>query len=586
MNSLKIEDMKKVGLLIALLTLCGFAFSQTSLNLDSDYYLNFSRWENLGLVDKLPEQKPYSYFLVESLLKTVMECDDEVEAEKAAVLYKKLTGKKLYIYGLYEENLNAKQDFEHQELFDLGVEGEIPLFPYAAISYELKDTIQDNSNLSFPVFTDKPHGTAADPAHFGPFSANLNMNTVASFGTKDISVLAGLAQSNFSPMYYESIVLDKNLFHSEFISFVLDKPKFNYTQTIYALTATNNSNTILYPEKYMAFHSATLKLLPWFSLLYYENMIYGGRFDLAYLLPTPFMVSQSLSGFADNLQMGIGLRFYPLTGLKLSADVFVDDLNVNELVKFNFDTRLYTAFLFGSQYTPGGKLGSVLKNIEASYTLIAPYIYSHQQYNKDALGNSVYSGIRGANYQNYSHYGYNIATPLYPNSDKINLVVTLEPVSNLKISCGNSFVRHGNISESITTEEAGCYLKAEKGEYVTDGSYKQHPEYSSENGEWKNRTDTSEKFDFLKQNTLMYVFNDTLKVEYTFRPKYFESIKVYVQNVFEYIKNDGVQNEIYPGQSLSEASAADVQNYYKTWKDNIRPDTFNDYITIGVSLCW
>ena len=73
------------------------------------------------------------------------------------------------------------------------------------------------------------------------------------------------------------------------------------------------------------------------------------------MLPVPYMAVQGVGGFDDNLQMGLNFKWNIAKGLVWTGDVFVDDLNMNSILKFDFDTmprhtmiltRFFLLFLF------------------------------------------------------------------------------------------------------------------------------------------------------------------------------------------------------------------------------------------------
>src|SRR5574344_1773868 len=195
-------------------------------------------------------------------------------------------------------------------------------------------------------------------------------------------------------------------------------------------------------------------------------MVYGKRFDPSYLFPSPYMITLGITGYNDNLQMGIVFSYKPAIGFSWNTDLYIAHLSVNELVKFNINRENEIAAKTGVIYTP---INSLCSRLALDYTLITPYMYSHAEY--DDSGNMTAGTY---NYQNYTNNGICMGSSYPPHSDRLSYTMDLQPMQRLHLQITSAFTRHANVCENFTAEEAATYLLSEKGTYATDGSVFTH----------------------------------------------------------------------------------------------------------------
>ncbi|MBR4600854.1 MAG: hypothetical protein IKO39_12500, partial [Treponema sp.] len=72
--------MKKLFWLFCLSFVFSFAFSQTSLDVNDDFYRQAQIWELQGLTSNLPQLRPYPLNVVEKILNDVIENGSESQA--------------------------------------------------------------------------------------------------------------------------------------------------------------------------------------------------------------------------------------------------------------------------------------------------------------------------------------------------------------------------------------------------------------------------------------------------------------------------------------------------------------------------
>ena len=135
-------------------------------------------------------------------------------------------------------------------------------------------------------------------------------------------------------------------------------------------------------------------------------------------------------------------------------------------------------------------------------------------------------------------------------------------------------MRHANIAESLSSEEASEYLKSDSGTYATDGSIFEHSMFSGGDhveSAWS-------ALNFLNQEHKMYVVQAKLDADWTIARTAFGSFTLNLGNVFQYTHNKGVDAQLYPGTG-SKTPNSPVY-YRKKWERGFR-DELADYVFIG-----
>jgi hypothetical protein len=210
-----------------------------------------------------------------------------------------------------------------------------------------------------------------------------------------------------------------------------------------------------FPDKHLVMQSFNFYPTDWLELAYFETVVWGGRFDLTYLLPfKELFYAQSMAGFEDNSFVGILADFRLGKNLKIPLVFYLDDTNLNDLLSFDFSTKFKVALQAGVQYTP--EASGVLKRLSADYVLVTPYMYTHRSGLEDFSGLSPaerQAYLERPNYNNYTHTGSNLGVGLDPNSDRLSFQVLLEPVKDLRVTLLGRLMRHGDASEQMKDKD-------------------------------------------------------------------------------------------------------------------------------------
>ncbi len=566
----------------------GILTAQVSADPSDSFYDDARVWETMGLVSNLPPLRPYPLHVVEKILEEVMTGRSASQAEKARVQYERIFGKKVRVGAEAAGNFSVNNRLSSRKQLDLSafVEGNALFLDIFSVSFDVRGLLTNikDGNEVLPFFMSSPYDIASDDLRISIFNVYTDINASAAVGLDWIYFQSGLTRSSWGDFYDTNVVIGPQAFHTGNFSFVINRERWNYALSLFVISATDNFGRSTHPEKFMTMHSIEFVPFRWLSVALYENCVYGQRFDPLYLLPVAlYMPLQQLVGYADdNLQMGLEFTVRPFPGFAWATNIFIDDMHFNDLVKLKLNTKIKIAAQTGITWTP---LNSPFSIVTADYTLIAPFMYSHSQYDGDVL-------MAGANpnYQNYTNNGKSLGSNLPPNSDRFVFSTRFEPVKNLKLKFTASMVRHANTNETIPMENAKWYLAAAPETFATDGSVLDYPDAG--NGYFSY---AQHNFMFMEQPTKMYVWQFGLDASYQLPWTKYGTVTFKAGYVFEYIKNDGVQANMFPGQGYGfigtgsgktpNTTDQQVNDALANWKAQLR-DVVNNYFSLSVKYSY
>ena len=345
-----------------------FVFAQISVDPQDDFYMYAQGWELKGYVKSLPQLRPYPLNVIKQILSSVIEKGDKKNVEIAQNYWELVTGKPFHLVlegGVREkiasDNYKAEgvQEESTTRQYNGGphVVGDIAISPIASFGYSFGIYAVNESDTDvMPFFSRSKHDTVTDAVSVGPFDLNIDMNSNVAIGTEKAYLQAGINRSGYGPFLNDDLALSDNAFHSPSLVFAYDGGFWNYTQIMQSIGASRNNGTSLDSDsqvnKFMSFHAIRFDITDKLALSYYESTIFGKRFELAYILPAPFMAIQGVGDSTDNSQMGLMIEYKPIRGLKWSSSFFADDLEVSQMMKLHFDTKIRVGIESGLQYSP------------------------------------------------------------------------------------------------------------------------------------------------------------------------------------------------------------------------------------------
>ncbi len=579
------------------LCLCFFfigfaAYTQAPVDVFDPFYEDLSIWENSGLIIDAPIARPYPLQEIKRLLEIVIEKGDTSQQRRAQEYHKRFFSRMYHLGGKVEIAVKVPKK-----------KRELNLAPFADMNFTLHPLLTVSGRISAfitnklfsqslrPAFQYSTFDLSDDSVHVGPFYVLPVFNTGVAIGNPRYYVTAAIARTNYGPFYENSPLVGTQAMHQGRFNFVVNKEKFTFTQSFLTLTGTDDNGKGAGPGKYLMIHSFMVRALPWLSFGMVDSIVFGKRFEPIYLLPfSAFFISQGLYDFPDNSLIGGMFTVTPMRGLKLNGILYADDLGFNDIVRFKKDAKWRMAGQFGISYTmPKTHWFSF---VDLNYTFVFPYTYTHVDHHRTDF----------RNYSNYTHNGVPLGSNLPPNSDRIHLRLKFRPLYGMDINFFNTFIRHANITESITdTEMLRGYLSKA---YNTDGSTLNHATIT-EPGKTNNETsNTRHAFlhanPFLEQETIQYINQTGIDVACHLPILKSSGYMLFKFGyVFEVNCNEGVNNPIYTpkdgwkGKTGSELAAipesdikAEAGRQLSAWRRQAIGTAFRHYIRLTAEFAY
>ena len=457
------------------------AQSVVLVDLESPIYRDLQRWEAGGYIDSLPRLQPYSHIAITSRLRKMLATENLPDnlRKRAEEHLLSLNNSDPQIQLGIKQFLRST---ERESYFNLrssaGFTWLLSNSDAGSTRAELSHRVRliDAANMSaLPLGARETEDWIADKSDIEVFNKKIQILQfpygLVSFASQDadglFSFSAGIHRSEASPFYDDGILISSQAPAAGHFVMSYDRlleenegfiPRLIYSAQLSLLSATDDNGAGIFGQKYLMYHSLYADVLPWLGIGFIEAVVWGGQFELLYLIPiSSYFLSQGLGGFNGNSLMGIEATFRPVQNLHIPLVIFVDDIHFNDLVRFQFNTKYKFAAQTGIRWTP---LLPWLDQLSADYTAVMPYMYAHWD-----KRNQLFDETRGGtpNYSNYTHHGTNIGPGLDPNSDRWRLKWTFRPLDHIpanwlydfSLTAGIQLIRHGNASAGIIDQATG-----------------------------------------------------------------------------------------------------------------------------------
>lgn len=566
--------LKRLVLTVILATLALCSWAQVSADPNDYFYTDLAIWETMGLVNNLPSARPYPLQVVRKVLDAVIERGDATQRQIAGAHAARIFGRTLTWGGKSEATIDPASSGKALGLalaadINAGISPEIT----AGASVDLWATNRLPAKELLVEGQESARDIVEDNAKVGPFWVLPSINTSLAIGNPSLYLNAGLMRGSYGPFHSNGVIVGPQAMHAGQYSLAIDRGMWSYNQVLYGLSATSENRNSkgfydFYPEKYLSVHSLDVHPFDWLSVSFLESVMFGERLEIQYLLPfAPYMISQGMVGFADNSYLGGMFTVKPVAGLRLDGVLYADDLSFNDIVRFNFDTKWRLAGQLGASWAPRSSGMFTLASLD--YTMVTPYTYSHKE--SDALDPAQ------PNYINYLHTGQLYGAALQPNSDRLNVKLTLRPLEDVDFNLVGTLIRHGNVNEGIGDKWVREYVTNATVDYCTDGSVLNSS--ASSVGHAFNYSTP-----FLTQDTIQYVWQagfDALCRLPVLKTGGYMVFKLGYR--FECDMNGGINSEVYrydvTATESTWAAVADAQ--LASWRAAAKGIAFNNYISAG-----
>lgn len=184
----------------------------------------------------------------------------------------------------------------------------------------------------------------------------------------------------------------------------------------------SGSGRTRYPEKFMAFHHASINIGKKFNLGFFESVVFSPKdsvnnntFDLSYLNPVIFYRAiEQQFGSSDNVILGMDFKWMVAKRLSAYGQVVFDEFLLDRLKEGNGWWANKFALQGGVKYIDALGVNNLDVQVEAN--LVRPYTYSHN-----------------TQYGSYTNYRQPFAHPLGANFKEFLGIVRYQPLPKLNL---------------------------------------------------------------------------------------------------------------------------------------------------------
>ncbi len=203
--------------------------------------------------------------------------------------------------------------------------------------------------------------------------------------------------------------------------------KINYLFQLNRLTAdaygtVGGSTDSVYPDKYMAFHHASINIGKKLNLGVFESVVFSPKdslsnanFDPAYLNPVIFYraVEQQTGSGNSNVILGADFKWNAWKGVSFYGQFVLDEFVIKQILSGNGWWANKFAFQTGMKLIDVAGINNLDLQVEANY--VKPYTYSH------------------SSYSSYTHFRQSLAHPMGANLIELVGIIRYQPAAKLNL---------------------------------------------------------------------------------------------------------------------------------------------------------
>ncbi|HET6449822.1 MAG TPA: hypothetical protein VFI08_00870, partial [Spirochaetia bacterium] len=437
------------------------SFAQLASDPNDRMYTDLKQWEDRGLLPSLPQLRPYPIQLLKTLLSTVQDRGTPDDAARAREYYGQIDGEIQFHPGVGAETRTDGNEVYTQLTIGSPFQG--TLDPAVTYSGWLAGVVNNApGDAVLPEYgrstVDYITDGGVHPIGSTGFTPRVSSASAAALGSDTFYFQAGDIRGSWGPFWGDNAVLSPLSPQTGQFSLVYRGQSFTVSESVMALSAVDSTGAGTPTSgKYLALHGLDVYPLPWLSVGIFESVVWGGRFELLYLLPfAVHYYTQGLVGFPDNSFIGVNATVRLPEAVRLDFLFYFDDMSFNDLIRLNFNTRMKFAFQTGATWAPDRPL---LKSLAVEALVVTPYTYSHQDDTTD---------LTKANYEDYTNSGQNIGPSLQPDSLRLEARALLRPLPALDVTPFARLILHGNASSDAPFPDSGNGTIFDNG-YTTSG---------------------------------------------------------------------------------------------------------------------
>lgn len=187
-----------------------------------------------------------------------------------------------------------------------------------------------------------------------------------------------------------------------------------------------------YPEKFMAFHHASINIGKKFNLGVFESVVYSPKdslnnntFDLSYLNPVIFYRAiEQQFGSSDNVIVGMDFKWNAMKKVSVYGQVVIDEFLLKNVKAGTGWWANKFGFQGGLKYIDA--LGVSNLDVQLESNIVRPYTYSHN-----------------TQYGSYTNYRQSFAHPLGANFTELVGIVRYQPLPKLNLTAKAFYTKIG-----------------------------------------------------------------------------------------------------------------------------------------------
>jgi hypothetical protein len=238
--------------------------------------------------------------------------------------------------------------------------------------------------------------------------------------------------------------------------------KINYLFQINRLTADaygssgGSSSSHAYPQKFMAFHHASINIGKKFNLGLFESVMFSSNdstknnFDIGYLNPVIFYRAiEQQNGSSDNVILGADFKWNAVKKISFYGQLVIDEFVLKEMKAGNGWWANKFAGQLGAKYVDVAGISNL--DLQLEVNVVRPYTYSHD-----------------TKYDNYSSYRQPLAHPMGANFKEAVMIVRYQPLRRLNLIAKAFYTKIGR--DTTKVDWGGDILKNNKLRQSTYGN--------------------------------------------------------------------------------------------------------------------
>lgn len=451
------------------------AIAQTIVSPNDPIYSYLRIWEQRGLIDWLPPLRPLPAPIVRSSLEQVAVSEHTTDRRIARSLIERHFGM-LPVQGqaylgtrskniVISESQEVLEALPAQIALQLSAGVEMPISDQIGFGFAARtlatSTVAEPTTPKLQYDPYNPIAPGVDTTILGEdFQVRVELAGNTYLGSPALStgsgkwfVQAGFGRSSFGFSEDSAIVSAAaqpagylaGTYHGDWVAYsalfldliaeygicsatTIEQGFCDSEREVYSLRSRAWKQTNFHAGKYLITQSLSFYPADWIELTLLQSVLFGGRLSPTYLLPAfPSLYTQIQLGDYDNAFLGAAARARLPYGASASAVLYVDDVNLMKMRRFDFDSAQNKLSLdLEADIAPPLPILTV---IGARYRMVTPYFYAHHPSALD--------------YLQYTHDGLPLGTMINPNSDEITVSAHAFPAEWLAINLSLRRVRHG-----------------------------------------------------------------------------------------------------------------------------------------------